>query len=94
MEKVWDVADSGTWLPAIDIYPGMCVDQQAYIKMRKYPELFDTSAGWLDEWFDPKLLAALAQNTPAHYRTFFKVSISTADRARDIICYIKQASLG
>jgi len=47
-------------------------DIQAYMPMRKYPALFDTTAGWLDEWLDPELLTAVAKNQPAVYRTFFK----------------------
>mmetsp|Transcript_3727 Transcript_3727/g.11211 ORF Transcript_3727/g.11211 Transcript_3727/m.11211 type:complete len:327 (-) Transcript_3727:182-1162(-) len=37
----------------------------AYRPLRKHPELFDTEAGWREEWFDPTFLAALRKNTDA-----------------------------
>lgn len=36
----------------------------SYRPLRKHPELFDVSAGWLEEWFDPDFVRAVHTNTP------------------------------
>mmetsp|Transcript_30410 Transcript_30410/g.51238 ORF Transcript_30410/g.51238 Transcript_30410/m.51238 type:complete len:463 (+) Transcript_30410:273-1661(+) len=45
---------------------------EAYRLLRKHPQLFDTAAGWQDEWFDKDLLSAVASNTPEAWKSLFK----------------------